>query len=307
MTLLVSSSRLPLSERSSPSARARVIATSPASFTSRSISSARTRSIAREASPSAAVAGSAALGGSGRRRAGRDRQRRDDGAVSCRPAPARAGLRTRRLSHGGAVSVSPFCRRSRQESDVVQIVVQRVEKLGRRRCRLDAGEAAFHHVRDLAQSHRPGHPRAALERVQCALQGLHRRRLFQAWRASRAAARRPAERVRPLRRGISAAPDDRRRRELRAASRRRAWASGQWLRAMASALALRLLGADTACSIGSALRSPGLEAAGSPTAASSRLIVMPCSSASATRARHRLTVADPHAAAPCPGAAFPAR
>ena len=48
---------------------------------------------------------------------------------------------------------------------------------------------------------------------------------------------------------------------------------------------VRLLGADTACSIGSALRSPGLAAAvGSPTAASSRLIVLPCSSSSATRA-----------------------
>ena len=82
-----------------------------------------------------------------------------------------------------------------------------------------------------------------------------------------------------------------------------AWASAQRLRATALACG----GAATACSIGSAFRSTGVEsAAGSPTAASSRLIVMPCSSASATRAATASLSSIP-CCGTVPGAASPAR
>ena len=105
-------------------------------------------------------------------RARRDRQRRDDGAVG--------RLRLvlgRRLGGGG----EPRRRRIgftllqaiEQKCDMVQVVVQRVEKCRRRRRRIAAAQAAFHRVRDLSESHRAGHARAALERMQRALQGLH--------------------------------------------------------------------------------------------------------------------------------------
>ena len=90
MTLPVSSSRFALSERSSPSTRARAIATSPASFTSRSIMSARTRSMR-------ALPG---FGFGGRRAA----------AARVAPAAARAARRRRdrrRGVDGGARGRSP--------------------------------------------------------------------------------------------------------------------------------------------------------------------------------------------------------
>ena len=61
--------------------------------------------------------------------------------------------------------------RVEQISDVIEIVVEGVEEL-RRRLRRDVPveKARLHQVRELAQAHRAGHPRAALERVQRAPQ-----------------------------------------------------------------------------------------------------------------------------------------
>ena len=73
-------------------------------------------------------------------------------------------------------------------------------------------QARLHEVRELAQAHRAGHARAALERVQRAAQ-LGRPACRRAdCAAMRAAPRRPAGTARPLRRGRSAAPARRRRR-----------------------------------------------------------------------------------------------
>ena len=106
MTLFVSSRRLPLSERSSPSTRARAMATSPASLTRRSIKSARTRSIATlaaSASGGAAAAAGAATAGNGT----------TGPAATTASGTGAAGAGTAAVSsHGSGVFTSPFCRRS---------------------------------------------------------------------------------------------------------------------------------------------------------------------------------------------------
>ena len=105
MTLFVSSRRLPLSERSSPSTRARAMATSPASLTRRSIKSARTRSIAAlaaSASGAAAVTASASAGGAFT----------GSGATTVSGAGAVGAGAAASSSHGSGVFTSPFCRRS---------------------------------------------------------------------------------------------------------------------------------------------------------------------------------------------------
>ena len=143
ITLLVSSSRFAFSARSSPSTRARAIATSPASLTSRSMMSARTRSSAR----------CAGLGlrrrrvrRGGRRRA--SRRERHDGRrprTADRPArparPARRRRRRRRVRLGAAAAGSSRRRDPRQldvdlaraqrvehEGDVVEIGLERLEQ-----------------------------------------------------------------------------------------------------------------------------------------------------------------------------------
>jgi len=52
------------------------------------------------------------------------------------------------------------------ERDMVEIVVERVQKLRRRRReQIARGQPALHQMRELAEPHCAGHARAALERV----------------------------------------------------------------------------------------------------------------------------------------------
>ena len=74
-------------------------------------------------------------------------------------------------THGSATLVRAFAQRLEHERDAIEIVVERVEQRRRSRHRRVAGdEPRFHQVRELAETHRAGHARAALERVQRAAQ-----------------------------------------------------------------------------------------------------------------------------------------
>jgi hypothetical protein len=184
ITLPVSSSRLLLSERSSPSTRARAIATSPASFESRSITSARTRSIARAADSVSAGSAAApapidAAGASGTT-AGAWTGAGAIGAgvvttATGATAGALSGASGRRRRGGGTRLHDPRklqvglagAQPVEQERDVVEVRVERLEQHRRRGRRLIAEhQPRFHPVRELAEAHRAGHARAALERVQ---------------------------------------------------------------------------------------------------------------------------------------------
>ena len=104
--------------------------------------------------------------------------------MSRRPAPSPRRCRSRRRTldryrrngglQPGQVGVDfALVQAIEHEGDVVEIVVQRIEQRGRRSAeRFALGQAAFHQVRELAQSHRTGHARAALERVQRALESV---------------------------------------------------------------------------------------------------------------------------------------
>ena len=93
ITLLVSSRRLVFSVRSSPSTRARAIATSPASLTRRSIVSARTRSWAR---------GPASISGTASARAGAATGGVGDGGIGGIGVCGVSGTTTGRSATGGA-------------------------------------------------------------------------------------------------------------------------------------------------------------------------------------------------------------
>ncbi len=113
----------------------------------------------------AAAAGSAATAakccGRWRRASQRRRIARRDGCSVANPGKSAVDL--------------AFLQAIEQECYVVEIVVERVEELGRPlRERVARSHPAFHQVRELAESHRPGHARAALEGVQRALQRLRR-------------------------------------------------------------------------------------------------------------------------------------
>ena len=116
-----------------------------------------------------------------RRRGLGRRQRHDDRPLRGRDAGAapgtsvaagatRLGGRERLvLFRGpGQRNVGPaLAQRVENEGDPIEIAVQRLEQLGRAgHRRVVDDEARLHQVHELAQAHRPGHPRAALEGVQ---------------------------------------------------------------------------------------------------------------------------------------------
>ena len=107
------------------------------------------------------------------RNRGRGRRRDDDRRRRFRRLGRRAGggLLGGRRDPGQPHVELAAPQRVENVGDVIEIVVERVEEL-RRRLRRDLAveQARLHQVRELAQAHRAGHPRAALERVQRAPQ-----------------------------------------------------------------------------------------------------------------------------------------
>ena len=77
----------------------------------------------------------------------------------------------RRFRHPGQPGIGLATAQAvEHERDAVERRFQRLEELGRRRRNVALPEVRFHQVRELAQAHRAGHARAALQRMQRAAQ-----------------------------------------------------------------------------------------------------------------------------------------
>ena len=190
--------------------------------------SARTRSIARAVSPSGrsrCAPARAAAGGGAALAAGAGLVADDRPApVVWRDARAVSPVGAAAVPSHGSGDVDPaFAQRVEHEADAIEIGVERFEQLGaRRHQRVAHRQPRFHPVRELAETHRAGHARAALERVQRAAQLRGGRRIVGDAAPSAQLLARPAGRARRPPRGRSAGSSRRGRRRRRAAIRRSA-------------------------------------------------------------------------------------